>query len=115
MSVDKKQEKDMGSERAHQDIKIRPYADRLVIEAISEDEVSSSGIVLPDTVSKEKPQKGKVVAVGQGKHLDDGKLIPMDIKVGDQVIFTKYGPHEIKLYGKEYLIANESDILAVLG
>lgn len=104
----------MNTEKASKP-KIRPYGDRLVIQAIEEVETSHSGIVLPDTVSKEKPQKGKVVAVGPGKRDDSGKLIPMEVKDGDTVIFTKYGPHEIKIEGEEYLIANESDILAIVG
>ena len=94
--------------------KIRPYADRLVIEALNEAELTVSGIVLPDTVSKEKPQKGKVIAVGPGKMDKSGKRVPMEVKVGDAVIFTKYGPHEVKIDGKEYLIANESDVMAVI-
>ncbi|KKP37410.1 co-chaperone GroES [Candidatus Peregrinibacteria bacterium RIFOXYC2_FULL_33_13] len=101
---------DKNAEKAN----IVPYLDRLVIEALTEDEVSHAGIVLPDTVSKEKPQRGRVIAVGKGKRDDSGKYVSMDIKAGDIVLFTKYGPHEIKISGKEYLIANESDILAIV-
>ena len=94
--------------------KLRPLEDRIVVEAVDEMEKHSSGIIIPDTVSKEKPQKGKVLAVGPGKFDDDGKRIPMDVKVGDVVLFTKYGPTEVKVDGKELLILNLSDVLAVL-
>lgn len=88
---------------------IRPLADRVLIEPISVEEKTESGIILPDTASKEKPEQGKVVAVGPGKK---GKAL--EIKKGDIVLFTKYGPNEIKINNKEYLIAKEEDILAVL-
>jgi chaperonin GroES len=77
-------------------------------------EKHSSGIIIPDTVSKEKPQKGKVISVGPGKFDDDGKRVPMDVKVGDTVLFSKYGPTEVKVDGKELLILSQSDVLAVL-
>lgn len=94
--------------------KLRPLEDRIVVEAATEAEKHSSGIIIPDTVSKEKPQKGKVLAVGPGRFDDAGKRIPMDVKIGDVVLFTKYGPTEVKVEGKELLILNLSDILAVL-
>ena len=75
---------------------------------------TKSGIYLPETVDKERPEQGKIVAVGTGKINEDGKRIPMGVKKGDVVLFTKYGPNEIKVDGKEYLIAKEEDILAVL-
>lgn len=75
---------------------------------------TKSGIYLPETVDKERPEQGKVIAVGPGKLSDEGKRIPMNVKKGDVVLFTKYGPSEIKVDGKEYLIAREEDILAVL-
>jgi len=93
--------------------KIRPLADRLVVEAMDEMEKHSSGIIIPDTVSREKPQKGKVIEVGPGR-FEDGKRVPMDIKVGDTVLFTKYGPTEVKVDDKELLILSQSDVLAVL-
>lgn len=95
---------------------IKPLADRVVIE-IHKDEKGSktkAGIYLPETVDKERPEQGKVVAVGPGKFSDEGKRIPLNVKRGDIVLFTKYGPNEIKVDGKEYLIAREEDILAVL-
>ncbi len=95
-------------------MKISPLADRVVIEPIEEDETSASGIVIPDTASKERPQKGKVLAVGPGKLGDDNERVVPEVKTGDVVLFTKYGPTEVKLDGKEVLVASESDILAIL-
>jgi chaperonin GroES len=94
--------------------KIVPTLDHIVVEAIKEDNKSASGIIIPETASKEKPMKGKVIAVGEGKIGDDGKRQKMDIKVGDIVLFSKYGPTEIKVDGKEVLILSESDIYAKL-
>jgi len=93
--------------------KITPLSDHVLIEPLKE-ERKKGGIILPDTVDKERQERGKVVAVGFGK-LKDGKRIPLEVKKGDVVLFTKYGPNEIKIDGKEYLIAKEEDILAVLG
>jgi len=95
-------------------IKIQPLADRVVIRPIEREEVTKGGIVLPDTV-KEKPQEGEVVAVGQGRVSDDGKRISMDVKVGDTVIYAKYGGTEIKVEGEDMVILRESDILAKKG
>jgi chaperonin GroES len=94
--------------------KLHPLEDRLVVEAVEESEVTASGIIIPETVSKEKPQKGKILAVGPGKFDNNGKRIPMEVKVGDIVLFTKYGPTEVKIEGKELLVLNQSDVLAVL-
>ncbi|MEZ4087832.1 MAG: co-chaperone GroES [Candidatus Gracilibacteria bacterium] len=94
--------------------KLRPLMDNILVEAVEEEMTHSSGLIIPDTVSKEKPQKGKVLAVGPGKYDEDGKRMPMDIKEGDTVLFTKYGPTEVKLDGKELLILSQSDILAVI-
>lgn len=95
-------------------MKISPLSDRVVVEPIEEDETSVSGIVIPDTASKERPQKGKVLAVGPGKLGDDNERVTPEVSVGDTVLFTKYGPTEVKVDGKEVLIASESDILAIL-
>ena len=92
-------------------VKLQPLADRLVIKAIEREEVTKGGIVLPDTV-KENPQEGKVRAVAPGPKSEDGKLIPMDVKVGDIVIYSKYGGTEIKIDDEELIILRESDILA---
>jgi chaperonin GroES len=92
-------------------VKLQPLADRLVVKPIEAEEKTKAGIYLPDT-AKEKPQEGEVVAVGPGRLSDDGKRIAMDIKVGDIVIYAKYGGTEIKLDDEEYMILRESDILA---
>lgn len=93
-------------------IKLQPLADRVVVKPIEREEVTKGGIVLPDTV-KERPQEGKVLAVGSGRLSDDGKRITMDVKVGDIVVYTKYGGTEIKIDDEELMILRESDILAV--
>lgn len=93
---------------------IKPIADRVFLEAVEEDRVTKSGIVLPDTAEKERPVKGRVIAVGNGKRNDRGEISPLTVKVGDTVLFKKYGPDEVELEGKKYLVAEESDILAIL-
>ncbi len=92
-------------------VKLQPMGDRLVVKPTQSEEKTKSGIYIPDT-AKEKPQEGKVVAVGPGKMTDEGKRIPMDVEVGDIVIYTKYGGSEIKIDGEELIIMRESDILA---
>ena len=93
-------------------MKLKPLGDRLIVKAIDEEETTASGIVLPDT-AKEKPQKGKVIAVGDGRYDDDGdKRIPLDVAVGDEIIFSKYGGTEVKVGIDELLILRESDVLA---
>ncbi|MBE9512779.1 MAG: co-chaperone GroES [Chloroflexi bacterium] len=91
--------------------KLKPLADRVVVRPIERETVSKGGIVLPDT-AKEKPQEGEVMAVGQGRLSEDGKRLPMDVKVGDIVIYAKYGGTEIKINDEELMILRESDILA---
>lgn len=95
-------------------MKLRPLEDHIIVEAVEENLTHPSGIIIPDTVSKEKPQKGKVLAVGPGKINNEGGRMPMDIKVGDTVLFSKYGPTEVKIEGKELLVLNQSDVLAVI-
>ncbi len=92
---------------------IKPLGDRIVLKVLEAEEKTASGIVLPDT-AKEKPQQGKVLAVGPGKYSDDGKLLPMSVKVGDTVLFAKYAGTEIKYKGEELLILRESDLLAIV-
>jgi chaperonin GroES len=92
---------------------VKPLGDRVLVQPIEAEEVKKGGIIIPDT-AKEKPQEGKIVAVGSGKRDDAGKLIPMDVKKGDRVLFSKYGGTEIKVDGKDYLIMREDDILGVL-
>jgi len=93
---------------------IKPLSNHVFIEPVEEDKTTESGIVIPDTADKEKPMKGKVIAVGEGKRDENGKLIPMSVKVGDVVLFKKYGPDEIEVDGKEYLVGEETDILAII-
>src|SRR5438876_6309349 len=89
---------------------LQPLGDRVIVEVLEEEESTVSGIVLPDT-AKEKPQRGKVMAVGPGRY-EDGVLVPLDVKKSDEVVFSKYGGTEVKVGGEEYLILRESDILA---
>ncbi|MCM3729700.1 co-chaperone GroES [Neobacillus cucumis] len=93
---------------------LRPLGDRIVIELVESEEKTASGIVLPDS-AKEKPQEGKVVAVGNGRVLENGERVALDVAVGDRIIFSKYAGTEVKFQGVEYLILRESDILAVVG
>jgi chaperonin GroES len=90
---------------------LQPLGDRLIVEVIEEEEMTLSGIVLPDT-AKEKPQRGRVLAVGPGERNDSGELIPMDVAVGDEIIFSKYGGAEVKLGSEEVLILRQTDVLA---
>ena len=95
-------------------MKIKPLSDHILIEVIKEEEKTKAGILLPETVEKEKPEQGKVIAVGPGRKTEQGKVIPMNVKTGDTILFTKYGPNEVKINDKEYLIAREEDVLAIL-
>ncbi len=93
---------------------IKPIHTNVVVKPISQDEVTKSGIVIPDTVDKERPEKGEVVAVGDGKLLDNGQRAPMSVKVGDIIMFKKYSPDELKIDNEEYLVISEGDILAII-
>ena len=93
---------------------IIPISDHVLIEPIKGEEKSKGGILLPQTAEKERPEQGKIIAVGPGKKDETGKIIPLEVKPGDKVLFTKYGPNEIKVDDKEYLIAKEEDILAII-
>ena len=95
-------------------MKIRPLHDRILVERLEEKEEKRGGIIIPDT-AKEKPQEGKVIAVGAGKVNDDGKRLSLDVKVGDKILFGKYSGAEVKVDDKDYLILREEDILAILG
>lgn len=95
-------------------MKIRPLADRVIVQRLEAESVTAGGIVLPDS-AQEKPQRGKVVSVGKGKILDDGTVGTMQVKKGDSVLFSSYAGSEVKLDGKDYLIMNESDIMAIVG
>lgn len=95
-------------------MQIQPLGDRVVVQAVSKEEVTKSGIVIPATVEKERPEQGNVIAVGSGRLLDNGQRAPMGVKVGDRILFSKYGPTEIKIEREEYLVIKEEDILAIL-
>lgn len=94
-------------------MKIHPLGDRILVQRITEEEKTKGGIIIPDT-AKEKPQEGKVVAVGKGKVLDDGKVVPLDVKAGDKVLFAKYSGTEVKINGEEHLIMKEEDVLGII-
>jgi chaperonin GroES len=94
-------------------MKIRPLQDLLIVKRVEEEEKTKGGIIIPDT-AKEKPMEGKVIAVGKGKVLEDGKIHPLDVKVGDRVLFGKYSGTEVKIDGEEHLIMREDDILGVI-
>jgi len=92
-------------------MKLKPLGDRLIVQAIEEEQTTASGLVLPDT-AKEKPQKGKIVAIGDGKLDENGKRITLEVKEGDEVLYSKYGGTEIKIDGEDLLVLRESDVLA---
>ena len=94
-------------------MKVRPLHDRIIVQRLEEGEQRVGGIIIPDT-AKEKPQQGKVVAAGKGKAKDDGKVLPLDVKAGDTILFGKYSGQYIKIDGEEYLIMREDEVLAVL-
>jgi chaperonin GroES len=94
-------------------MKIRPLQDRIIVKRVEEEEKTKGGIIIPDT-AKEKPMEGKIIAVGKGKLLEDGKIHPLDVKVGDRVLFGKYSGTEVKIDGEEHLIMREDDILGVI-
>jgi chaperonin GroES len=94
-------------------MKIRPLQDRVIVQRMDEEETTKGGIIIPDT-AKEKPQEGKVIAVGKGKVGDDGKVIPLDVKPGNKILFGKYSGTEVKIDGDEYIIMREDDILGVI-
>jgi chaperonin GroES len=95
-------------------MKVRPLHDRILVKRVEEEQKTAGGIIIPDT-AKEKPQEGRVMAVGNGKLTDEGKLIPLEVSVGDRILFGKYSGSEINLDGEEHLIIREDDVLAVLG
>lgn len=93
---------------------MKPLNDHVIVKALTEDKKSEGGIILPDTITKEKPEKGEVIAAGPGKQLDNGQRAIMSVKPGDKILFTKYAPNEIKIEGSDYLVLSESDILAII-
>lgn len=102
---------------AKETINLRPLGDRVLIEPLKEEDKAGktkSGIIIPETIDKERPERGRIIAVGEGRVLDNGTLLPVKLKRGQEVIFSKYGPDEIKIGDKEYLIVSESNVLAVI-
>lgn len=93
---------------------LKPTDDHIVVKAEEQETQTQSGLYIPSTVSKERPQMGEVVAVGPGKMTEEGKRLAMDVKVGDKILFSKYGPSEVKIDGKDLLILNQSDVLAIV-
>ncbi|MDD5098890.1 MAG: co-chaperone GroES [Candidatus Colwellbacteria bacterium] len=93
---------------------IKPLSNHVFLEALGDEKITKSGIVIPDTADKERPAQGKVLAIGPGKKNEKGEIVPMSVKVGDTVLFRKYGPDEIEMDGKKYLVGSEDDILAII-
>ena len=93
---------------------LRPLGDRVVVKPLSQEEVTKSGIIMPATIDKERPERGEVIAIGPGKLLDNGSFAPVGVKVGDKIVFKKYSPDEVKIDKDEYLVISESDIMAVI-
>ena len=102
----------MAEKKIEKKMKIRPLHDRVLIKRLNEEEKTKGGIIIPDT-AKEKPQEGRVMAIGKGR-AEDGKVIPLDVKVGDKILFSKYSGNEIKIEGEEHLILKEDEILGIL-
>lgn len=95
-------------------MKLKPLNNNVIVKASTKEEITKSGIVLPDTMDKEKPEQGEVLAIGPGKLLENGSRSEMNVKVGDKVVFKKYSPDDIKVDGEEYLVISENDILAII-
>ncbi len=95
-------------------MKLRPLGDRIIAMPLAKEEMTKSGIILPDTISKERPEQGEVMEVGPGRLLDNGTRTPVSLKVGDKVLFKKYSPDEFKMDDKEYLVLSETDVIAIL-
>lgn len=95
-------------------MQLRPLSDRVIVKPVAKEEMTKAGIILPDTVGKERPEQGEVIAVGPGRLLDNGNRAPMSLNVGDKVVFKKYSPDEVKIEDVEYLVIAESDVMAVL-
>ncbi|MEN9558011.1 MAG: hypothetical protein RL141_380 [Candidatus Parcubacteria bacterium] len=94
--------------------KLRPLGDRIIVKPVAREEMTKAGIILPDTADKERPEQGEVISVGPGRVLDNGNVAPMNVKVGDKIVFKKYSPDEVKIEGEEYLVLAESDVMAVV-
>lgn len=95
-------------------MKLRPLGDRVVVKPVAKEEMTKAGIILPDTVDKERPEQGEVIAIGPGRLLDSGARSPVSLKVGDKIVFKKYSPDEVKVGEEEFLVIAESDVMAVV-
>jgi chaperonin GroES len=95
-------------------MKLKPLSDNIVVKALSKEETTKSGIILPETIDKEKPEQGEVIAAGPGKLLDNGQRAQMEVKIGDKILFKKYSPDDFKLDGEEVLVLSQSDVIAVI-
>ncbi|MCI0479363.1 co-chaperone GroES [Candidatus Uhrbacteria bacterium] len=95
-------------------MQLRPLGDRVIVKPAAKEEMTKAGIILPDTVDKERPEQGEIIAIGPGRLLDNGTRAPMSLKVGDKVVFKKYSPDEVKVEDQEYLVIAESDVMAVI-
>ncbi len=95
-------------------MQFRPLGDHIIVKPLSAEETSASGIIIPETVDKERPERGEVIAIGPGRVLEDGKRTPMEVKVGDKVVFKKYAPDEVKAGKEEYLVIKMDDVMAVI-
>lgn len=93
---------------------VRPLGDRVIVKPVAKEEMTKAGIILPDTVDKERPEQGAVIAVGPGRLLENGSRAPMSVKIGDKIVFKKYSPDEVKVDGEEYLVISETDVMAVI-
>lgn len=95
-------------------MKLRPLGDRVIVKAVAKEEMTKAGIILPDTIDKERPEQGEVIATGPGRLLENGTRAAMTLTVGDKIVFKKYSPDEVKVDGVEYLVIAESDVMAVV-
>ncbi|MFH1890908.1 MAG: co-chaperone GroES [Candidatus Kuenenbacteria bacterium] len=93
---------------------LKPLGDHLIVKPVLQDKTTKSGIVLPDTIDKERPEKGEVVAIGPGRVLDNGNRLPMSVQIGQKILFKKYSPDEIKVEGEDYLVLSESEVIAII-
>lgn len=93
---------------------LKPLYDNIIVKQLKEEEITKSGIILPDTINKEKPQQGEIIAIGPGKKDNTGKIIEMSVKTGDKILFSRYSPNEIKIDNEEYLVMKEGDVLAII-
>ncbi len=95
-------------------MQLRPLGDRIIVKPVAKEEMTKTGIILPDTVDKERPEQGTVIAIGPGRLLENGSRAPMSVRIGEKIVFKKYSPDEVKVDGEEYLVISETDVMAVI-